>query len=253
MIKHFCVRANINHRRAGNVQTSNPALSIFLTVIFFAGASTIVQAGRPLTVDDAGTDDAKAGHVEIWLDRQGNTDVWNFAPTYAPATGLEISIPYAQQRSKINGSTEITKQIGVSLKWVPFQHEYGWSAGASATILRNSPLDGAFGKVTVLNSIFTYGFTDESAMHLNVGSQKNGSAKANTTWGIAYERSIGGFNAHIETFGAAESKPTTQIGLRYVITRSVQIDGTIGRATVGCERGGNVVKNIGSIGLKFDF
>lgn len=247
--------------RAGHRAANSRPLPLLLAALFFSGASNIAQAGRPLTVDDAGTDDAKTGHVEAWLDKQGNTDNWNVAPTYAPVAGLEISIPFAQQRSKLSGSTEITKQIGLGLKWVPFQNEAVWSAGVSATVLRNTAPDAVFEHITVLNSIFSYSFSDAFALHLNVGLQKNGAEKANITWGIALERGIGNVTAHIESFGAAKSKPTTQIGLRYAISRTVQIDGTIGRATVATAAGTdagdgpiqNSVRNIGSIGLKIDF
>ncbi len=52
---------------------------------------THAQAGRPLAVDDANVNEKGAGHVEVWVARDGEkNDIWNVAPAFAPVEGVEV-------------------------------------------------------------------------------------------------------------------------------------------------------------------
>jgi hypothetical protein len=216
----------------------------------FVFSVNAVFAGRPLTVDDAGTDLAKAGHMEIWLDRQGDANTLNIAPAYTPMAGLEFSVPYARI------SAGSAKQIGFGIKWIPSPDKQGFRMGLTATVLRNTFSDADTERVLVLNCILTREFSNESAisgaLHFNLGVTQTkpamASAISNTTWGIAYEQPIGNYSAHIESFGATGSKPTTQVGLAKLIIKNVQLDGTVGRSTVN-----GAIRNIASIGIKVDY
>lgn len=56
-----------------------------LLVLSAAALPLVARAGRPIMVDDAGVNDAGAGHLEIWFERgPGGHRAWTAAPAYAP-------------------------------------------------------------------------------------------------------------------------------------------------------------------------
>ena len=62
-----------------------------LIACMLALAPLLAHAGRPLMVDDAGVNDAGAGHIETWFERgPGGARAWTAAPAYAPLPGLEL-------------------------------------------------------------------------------------------------------------------------------------------------------------------
>jgi hypothetical protein len=60
-------------------------------------------AGRPLTVDDAGTNAASEGHVEIWMARAKEARSWNISPAYALRDGLEFSALLSRKKPAPSG------------------------------------------------------------------------------------------------------------------------------------------------------
>lgn len=82
-----------------------PLFSCRLALVAGLLASSSAHAGRPLTVDDANTDDAGTGHVEGWYARlPGHAHTWTVAPAYAPVDGLELGASVTRDRTAANTS-----------------------------------------------------------------------------------------------------------------------------------------------------
>jgi hypothetical protein len=173
-----------------------------LAAVAAACAATSAQAGRPLTVDDAGTNAFGEGHLEVFAARAGRATTWNVSPAYAFADGLALSALLARQTTdNINGSA-------VQLKWLitPGQ-DSGCNLGVSFGGTR------ATGQGTSANAGFIIGLfschgTPAGSVHANLGSVKTSGVSAQGTWGIALERQFGAVTPHAEWFGAGGSKPT---------------------------------------------
>ena len=196
------------------------------------------HAGRPLSVDDAGTNAKGEGHVEVWAARADRATAWNLSPAYALADGLELSALLSRDATnKINGSA-------IQLKWlITPSRDAGCNVGMGGGGSRAS------GQVASANAGFVNGIlscngTPLGNAHVNLGSVKVSGASASTTWGIALEREVGPVTAHVEWFGIEGSKPTLQLGARGDIARNLQLDGTVGR---------NNGESVYSLGVKFRF
>lgn len=201
-------------------------------------ASTAVHAGRPLAVDDAGTNVRGEGHVEVWAARADGATTVNVSPAYAPLDGLELSAVLARDTTnRLTGSA-------VQLKWLatPSRAE-GCNAGLAVGATRASgggvSADGRF-----VNGIGSCNGTPLGNVHLNLGLTKVSSLPSATTWGLALERELGAVTPHIEWFGTEGSKPALQVGARADIAKGVQLDGTVGRGDGA---------TLATIGLKFKF
>ena len=193
-------------------------------------------AGRPLSVDDANTNAAGAGHVEMWVSRAPGSTVLNVAPAFAPIDGLEFAVALGRDTSsKVNSST-------VQLKWrITPSQEAGCNFGTSLGATRLS--DGG-GRQTFINGLASCNFGGQGSAHLNLGLVKPKGDSSVKTWGVAYERELGPVTGHVEFFGAKGSKPTAQVGARAKLSEAWQIDGTVGRSD------GDTLY---SLGLKFQF
>lgn len=195
-------------------------------------------AGRPLTVDDAGTNNPGEGHVEVWAARADGATTWNLSPAYAIAKGLEISALLSRDTThKVNGSA-------AQIKWLvtPSRDSgcnFGLAGGGSRASSQGASVDAGF-----VNGIFSCNGTPLGHLHANVGSVKPSGESAITTWGLALERELGSVTGHLEWFGAEGSKPTFQVGLRGDIARNLLLDGTAGRSDGA---------SIYSLGLKLRF
>jgi hypothetical protein len=203
-----------------------------------ASAAAPALAGRPLAVDDAGTNATGEGHVEAWVARSDGATVINLSPAYAFADGLEVSATLSRDTTnKINGS-------GIGLKWLitPSKDSgcnFGASFGAARASGGGDSVNG--GSITGLLSCNGTGLGN---VHVNLGSVKVSGVSAATTWGIALEHEFGAVTPHIEWFGVEGSKPAVQIGARTDIAKNIQLDGTVGRADG---------TTLYSLGMKFKF
>lgn len=103
------------------------------------------MAGRPLTVDDAATDNKGEGHVEAWYSRMpGKAHTWIVSPAYAPIEGLEFSGLIARD------TTNQVNAQALQFKWIvtPPQ-DSGCTAGVVGGIGRARPglqIDGTIGR-----------------------------------------------------------------------------------------------------------
>lgn len=209
-----------------HIPRSARATSIVTAIVSAALSSVLATsafAGRPLTVDDAATNNQGEGHVEAWYARMpGKAHTWNVSPAYAPIEGLEFSGLIARD------TTNKVHAQALQFKWIvtPPQ-DSGCNAGVVGGIGR-ARAGGITETTPYLNGLVTCR-SGSWAMHANLGSQRPENATSVTTWGLAVERQLGAFTAHAEAFGERHGRPTRQVGLRTELRPGLQIDGTIGR------------------------
>lgn len=204
------------------------------------GALGSAYAGRPLSVDDAGVNEAGRGHLELWWEGpRGERGTVLAAPAYAPVEGLELGALLArdlQGRATLQG-------LQVKWLWTPMP-EQGCNAASSAGAQHTRKTTGN----TVSAALMGTCTGNWGAIHANLGAQREPQARWLPTWGIAYERGYprpsGDMTAHIEAFGSRHGAPTFQTGLRWEFAADWQLDGTVGR-----KQGATLL----SVGLKRSF
>ncbi len=199
-------------------------------------ACGFANAGRPLTVDDANTDDAGSGHVEAWYARQpGKANTWTVAPAYSPIDGLELGASVTRDRTAASTSQSL------QAKWriTPSQE----SGCNSAAVLGASQTRGQSGTTPYFNGLLTCNSALGST-HFNLGAQRAPGGPGVGTWGLAHEREWGPVTVHAEAFGQRLAKPTFQIGARKDLSPNLQLDATLGRSNH---------QNLFSVGLKQSF
>lgn len=217
-----------------NTKNTHFASLIALGLCLF---NTPTQAGRPLAVDDANVNAAGAGHVEVWVVRDGaKTNTWNLAPAFAPVDGVEIGVGFAKAR-KIG---HVEQAIQTKWRITPSQENGCNFASTLGTVHEKD----------VGNSPYWVGIMTCNAaagsVHINLTRHKPKDEKSFNSWGVAFERPTGSITPHIELFGDQGMKPTVQIGAKTDIADGLQLDTTIGR-----ERQNSA--NVLSLGFKYSF
>lgn len=198
-----------------------PSAAVRLALIALSALGSIpALAGRPLTVDDANTDDARHGHLEAWVAREPGSTAYNLAPAYAPGDGLELGALLARDTR-----ASVTLR-GLQAKWrITPKQENGCNTGA---VLGWSRANGTADAVS-LNGLLSCHHAERGSVHTNLGATKAGGTAASVNWGLAYERDLKLVTPSIEWFGNQGGKPTLQAGLRGNMARSIQLDGSVGR------------------------
>lgn len=201
-----------------------PPFFLFRPLLVASGllACLSAHAGRPLTVDDANTDDAGTGHVEGWYARQpGHAHTWTLAPAYAPVDGLELGASVTRDRTAASTSQAL------QAKWrITPSQEAGCN---TALVLGATQTRGQGGTTPYLNGLLSCNST-WGATHLNLGGQRPSGGPGVATWGLAHERAFGVATLHVEAFGQRLAKPTVQVGARSNLTHRLQLDATVGRS-----------------------
>lgn len=180
-----------------------------------------VQAGRPLTVDDASVNDVGQGHVEGWWTRAPNgSRSWTVAPAYAPIQNVELGVGLArEQKTGLE-----TQNIQAKFRITPSQ-DNGCNVGAVVGAARTT---GEASKAYV-NALFTCNHAKLGSLHTNVGALDVASSQSVGSWGLAWERAYGDITAHVEVYGQEHVKTTWATGLRTNVLPSLQLDASIGR------------------------
>ncbi len=209
-----------------------------LVLCLAAFGATSSFAGRPLAVDDANVNDVGSGHVETFYQRQpGGANTWTISPAFGLVEGIEIAAAFNRD------NTADVNTTAVQLKWRITPAQKSGCNLATSLGLSQPNLAGA-GASHFINGLMTCNVAEGSAIHLNLGINRAPGGPNTGVWGVAYEREFGAVTGHIEAFGQENALPTLQIGLRTMLTKSLQIDGTVG-STNG--------ESVYSIGLKFLF
>jgi len=198
---------------------------------------TNAQAGRPLAVDDANVNEKGAGHVEVWVARDGEkNNIGNVAPAFAPIEGVEVGVSYA--KASKNGTAE--KAIQAKWRITPSQENGCNFASTLGTVhvagVGSSPF--LVGIMTCNSAVGSF--------HTNITRHNPKDEASFNTWGVAFERTVGSLTPHIEVFGDEGGKPTFQIGAKKEIADGIQLD-----ATLGSDRQNRAT--VFSIGFKFAF
>jgi len=197
-----------------------------------------VLAGRPLTVDDAGTNAKGEGQLEVWVARADRATTLNLAPAFAFAEGFEASAQLARGA----GNDLTASALQLKWLWTPSQ-DSGCNAGASAGAA-HARAQGESAPAGFLTGLFSCNGTPLGNLHLNLGALKTRGESAIGTWGLALEHEFAAVTPHLEYFGAGRSKPVLQIGARADIAEAIQLDGTLGRSDRA---------TLYSVGMKFGF
>lgn len=207
-----------------------------LTMIVLAAACGAAFAGRPLTVDDANTNDKGAGHVEAWVARADGATVVNVAPAYAPLDGVELAATLSRDTTnKVNAGAVQLKVV------LTERQDQGCNLGASGGFTH---VGSGGGNGRFANGLVTCNAGKLGSLHLNLGVAKASGEASVRSWGVAVEHELGGVTPHVEAFGEKGSKPTVQVGARTEVATGVQLDGTVGRSDG---------RSVYSLGLKFTF
>jgi hypothetical protein len=193
-----------------------------LVALSMAALPFVAQAGRPLMVDDTGTNDKGHGHLEAWYERQpSGGHVWNVAPAFAVLDGVEISAALSRQRPGDEGARAL--QVKVSLTE---PQEQGCNLAASAA---HTQLNQARGHGNQVLGIATCNSSLGSA-HLNLGALRPSLENRTLSLvGAAFERPIGAMTAHVEWLREQDAKPVTAAGIRTPIAKNLQLDASVAR------------------------
>jgi hypothetical protein len=205
-----------------NSDFCNRVRSRLLAAAALACAAAAVHAGRPLAVDDTGTNETGAGHIEAWVSRAAGATVINVAPAYAPFDGLEFVLGLSRDTTaRVDART-----VQVRWRMTPAQEagcNVGLSAGSTQVAHGGGRQDFGYGMVTC-------NFAGQGSSNVNLGLVKPAGDRSVRTWGVSYERELGPVTPHVEWFGATQSKPTLQVGARGKVSTAWQLDGTVGRS-----------------------
>jgi hypothetical protein len=195
------------------------------------------HAGRPLAVDDANVNEKGAGHVEVWVARDSNkVDTWNIAPAFAPVEGVEIGVSYAKARK--NGNAE----QAIQAKWrITPSQENGCNVASTLGTVHEKNVGSSPYLVGILTCNSALG-----SVHVNLTRHNPKDEKSFNSWGVAFEREMGGVTPHVEIFGDDGGKPTVQLGAKTEIAPGLQLDATVGRDRQN-------VANVFSLGFKYSF
>ncbi len=191
-----------------------------LTLVL-AGLAGSVFAGRPLTVDDANTNDKGAGHVEMWVGRDASKATsLNISPAFAPFDNVEFAGLLSRD------TTNKLSLTAVQVKWrITPSNDKGCNFG---TVLGTNKVTGGSSGTYVSGNLTCNG-SDLGNMNFNLGGTKVSGTSFVQTWGMSLEKEMGSVTPHVEWFGAKGTTPTLQAGLRGEVSKGVQMDGTIGR------------------------
>jgi len=195
-----------------------------------------VQAGRPLTVDDANVNDTGVAHVEtFWSRAADGSRTFTVAPTYSPLPGLDLiavdtrTLAGGAHSQTFQAKMQVTspKDNSCHFAWVVGTTQWQKGEGQKSFVSANTSCDMGVG-----------------ALHASVVSSRDAVGRDTPSMGVAWEQSFGAWTGHIESVAQRATKPMVGIGARTEVRPGFQVDGTWGRL------GG---KALFSLGTKFTF
>jgi hypothetical protein len=177
---------------------------------------------------------------------------FDVAAGFAPLPMLELEVGLARGRDHESSPDTRLQGVGFAVKWVPLQSETGLSAGLKAEYERQRSDDRSGGRETerinALSLLASWRFASEQVIHFNAGREwvrVDGDTEAANTWGLGFEQPLTErLQLVAEVFGAEESRPDRQIGLRYEIMEGLKVSAAVGR---GSDR------SIANAGISWEF
>lgn len=185
--------------------------------------STASFAGRPLVVDDANTADAGTGNIDVWFSRlPGNVNVWTVAPAYGIKDGIELGAAL---------STDTTANVSSTTLQAKFRLTESKKDGCNVgTSLGFSQASTGGGNTVFINGLMTCNGA-LGGFNLNLGLSRAPDGPTLNGWGVSFEREFGALTGHVEYFGVEKAAPTLQVGLRTMLSKSLQLDGSVGTSS----------------------
>lgn len=133
-------------------------LVLFLSLVCVLNA----QAGRPLTVEDAGVTDVGQGHVEAWWTHAPDgTRSWTLAPAYSPIQNVELGAGIAREHQTGVETHNIQAKFRLTES-----RDNGCNMGAVLGAVRTEG-DSSKGYV---NALFTCNHPTLGSLHTNLGA-----------------------------------------------------------------------------------
>lgn len=182
-------------------------------------------AGRPLSVDDAATNNVSQGHVEAWLTKTGDGSGWSLSAAYAVAAGVEPALAFSKDRAgrwQARGA-QLKVLLGAQGNDVACRKasSIGWTRVATRDL-------GGQDDVRTLTGIVSCQLFGGDA-HGNVGvSRQRGleGLRIVTSAGVAWEYDLQSVVVHVEALFATGAKPAWGVGTRLPLTKNFQLDGS---------------------------
>lgn len=146
----------------------------WLALIGLVPAAMTVQAGRPLSSDDAATAPMGSCQLEGWGEKAGSSRAWVLAPACGLSDSLEIGGDYSRPQPR----DEIRGEASVAVKWVPksWQVPTAWgslSFGLKAGLSFERPVSSGWRRsASGVLGLATLAISEEAAVHLNIGPHK---------------------------------------------------------------------------------
>jgi hypothetical protein len=213
------------------------AISTLISLAALSASNSF--AGRPLAVDDANVNDTGSGHVETFYQRgAGGANSWTISPAYGIIEGVEIAAAFNRDNTADVNTTSIQGKIRLTAS-----KKDGCNVATSFGL--SQPNTAGVGTSSFISGLMSCNMDEAGSVHVNLGVVfPPADANRVGVWGIAYEREFGPVTGHVEMFGQESALPTFQIGLRTMVTKTIQLDGTVGSTNN---------ESIYSVGLKFLF
>lgn len=197
-------------------------------------------AERPMIVDDASTLSLGASKVEFGWGREPGARRWEASVGTALTDTVEVAVGAMRHRASADGSAVSWYATGLGLKWVPMR--FGdVSFGARLDATQDHHIAGVEEARTVSASLLASWWVREGlAAHANVGRNRTMGGDETqwaTAWALGGDAALGaGWTVTLEQFGASQSKPGQQLGLRYEVMPGLKLSTAWGRqggATIG--------------------
>ncbi len=212
------------------------AFSLALLLSLLSASSS--YAGRPLAVDDANVNDVGSGHIEAYYQRlPGSVNAWTISPAYGLIEGVEIAASFNRDNTAEVNTTAVQVKIRLTES-----KKLGCNVATSLGLAQTNVA--GVGSSQFINGLMTCNMDASGSVHVNLGWVNPPAGPATGVWGLAYEREFGALTGHVELFGAENALPTVQVGLRTMLTKNLQLDGSVGR---------NNDESLYSVGFKFLF
>lgn len=214
--------------------------------------ATPALADRPMAVTTVDAPEAGEAKLEFGWDKNDDERGFGLTAGFAPIDGLELEAEFGRSRDGDTSPATRAAGIGISAKWLPLRPAKGLSAGVLAELARERTDDRHHPRehatVYGVSAIAGWRFESEQSIHLNLGREwvrESGDVEGVNTWGVAFIQPVGeSLEVIAEFYGAEESRPDRQIGLRYEVVEGVKLSGAVGR---GNDR------SIANVGVTWEF
>lgn len=201
-------------------------------------AALPAHAEAPMHTDDAGTLGQGSMKIEGVISRDDKTRGAEliFGAGVAPHLEAEVALAHGRDTS-MNPSSRL-HAVGWGLKWVPFQNEEGWSAGArldvgNTRVRDNATPDRFTEREFAVTALASYRLVNAQVLHLNAGHKTvkvQGVRQRAATWAAGYEIPLGDqWQLTAEVYGEQRSKPDKAVGVRYAIADGLKASAAVGR------------------------